>query len=110
LASEATHAGRGGARVKSRLQEAGLVEKGQSKGKPRKRRERAALPGMMLHQDGSTHEWVPGGVKWDLIVTLDDATSEHYSMFFVDEEGTASSFPGVANFIQQRGPFSSLGH
>lgn len=93
--------------VKSRLQEAGLVEKGQAKGKHRKRRERAALPGMMLHQDGSTHEWVPG-VKWDLIVTLDDATSEHYSMFFVDEEGTASSFQGVADVIQQRGLFSSL--
>jgi len=27
-----------------------------------------------------------------LIVTMDDATSEHYSMFFVEEEGTASSF------------------
>ena len=42
---------------------------------------------MMLHQDGSTHEWVPG-CQWDLIVTLDDATSELYSAFFVEEEGT----------------------
>ena len=37
------------------------------------------------------HEWVPGQ-KWDLIVTMDDATGEHYSMFFIDEEGTQSSF------------------
>src|SRR4030065_118526 len=57
-------------------------------------RERGPLPGMMIHQDGSTHEWVPGQ-KWDLIVTMDDATNEHYSMFFVPEEGTKSSFRGI---------------
>ena len=49
---------------------------------------------MMLHQDGSTHDWVPG-CQWDLIVTLDDATSELYSAFFVEEEGTMSSFQGL---------------
>jgi hypothetical protein len=62
---------------------------------------------MMLHQDGSRHEWVPGK-KWDLIVTMDDATNEHYSMFFVEEEWTASSFQGVRDVIAQRGLFSSL--
>ena len=62
---------------------------------------------MMLHQDGSTHEWVPGK-KWDLIVTMDDATSEHYSMFFVEEEGTQSSFQGVHEVIGQHGLFASL--
>jgi len=53
---------------------------------------------MMLHQDGSSHEWVLGK-KWDLIVTMDDATSEHYSMFFVEEEGTDSSFQGARDVI-----------
>ncbi|MGH8563212.1 MAG: hypothetical protein ACREXW_03675 [Gammaproteobacteria bacterium] len=62
---------------------------------------------MMLHQDGSTHQWVSGR-QWDLIVTMDDATNEHYSMFFVVEEGTASSFRGVREVIEQRGLFSSL--
>jgi hypothetical protein len=62
---------------------------------------------MMLHQDGSTHEWVPAK-KWDLIVTMDDATNEHYSMFFVYEEGTASSFRGVKDVIDKHGLFSSL--
>jgi hypothetical protein len=62
---------------------------------------------MILHQDGSTHEWVPGQ-KWDLIATMDDATSEHYSMFFVDEEGTRSSFRGVGEVIRDKGLFSSL--
>jgi hypothetical protein len=61
----------------------------------------------MLHQDGSTHEWVPGQ-KWDLILTMDDATNEHYSMFFVDEEGTKSSFRGVGEVIRAKGLFSSF--
>jgi hypothetical protein len=93
--------------VKNTLQSKGLVLKTSKRGIHRKRRERACLPGMMLHQDGSNHEWVPGK-KWDLIVTMDDATNEHYSMFFVEEEGTASSFQGVREVIAQRGLFSSL--
>lgn len=93
--------------VKNTLQSRGLVSKAAKQGSQRKQRERAPLLGMMLHQYGSNHEWVPGE-KWDLIVTMDDATSEHYSMFFVDEEGTTSSFQGVRDVILQRGLFSSL--
>ena len=62
---------------------------------------------MMLHQDGSTHEWVPGR-WWDLIVTLDDATGELYSAFFVAEEGTLSSFRGLYEVIAAKGLFCSL--
>jgi transposase len=93
--------------VKNMLQRAGLVTKAVKGGRHRTRRERAPWPGMMLHQDGSTHEWV-AGQQWDLIVTMDDATNEHYSMFFVPEEGTASSFQGVREVIVSRGLFSSL--
>jgi transposase len=93
--------------VKSRLQEARLVAKAPGRGKHRKRRERSAWPGMMLHQDGSTHEWTPG-VHWDLILTMDDATNEHYSLFFVEQEGTWSSFRGIKEVIAKRGLFSSL--
>jgi transposase len=93
--------------VKNTLQAKGLVIKSSKRGVHRTRRERAHLPGMMLHQDGSSHEWVPGK-KWDLIVTMDDATNEHYSMFFVEEEGTTSSFQGVGEVIVHRGLFSSL--
>lgn len=103
---------RGGGRrsyswVKKELQSAGLAPKGKKKGAHRKRREPSPLPGMMLHQDGSNHEWVEGK-KWDLIVTMDDATNEHYSMFFVEEEGTSSSFIGIRDVIKKRGLFSSL--
>ena len=93
--------------VKRTLQRSGLVVKAPGRGKHRRRRERAPLRGMMLHQDGSTHEWVAGR-HWDLIITLDDATSEHYSMFFVEEEGTASSFRGMAQVIEGWGLASSL--
>jgi hypothetical protein len=101
----------GGARsyswVKNTLQAAGAVPRAAGRGKHRKRRERAPLRGMMLHQDGSTHEWV-AGVQWDLIVTMDDANSEHTSMFFVDEEGTASSFHGIGQTIAAKGLFAML--
>ena len=83
------------------------MPKAAKRGAHRKRRERSPLPGMLVHQDGSTHEWVPGQ-HWDLIVTMDDATNEHYSMFFVDEEGTQSSFQGVQEVIETRGLFSAF--
>lgn len=93
--------------VKNQLQAAGVMQRAPAKGKHRKRRERSPLPGMMLHQDGSTHLWVPGRY-WDLIVTMDDATNEHYSMFFVEQEGTWSSLQGVWEVIETKGLFSSF--
>ena len=93
--------------VKNTLQQEGLVKKASKRGKHRKQRLRAPLPGMMLHQDGSTHEWVPGH-KWDLIVTMDDATNEHLSMFFVEEEGTLSSFRAMREVILKKGLCCSL--
>jgi len=93
--------------VKNRLQDAHLVPKAAKRGAHRKKRERSPLPGMMLHQDASTHEWVPGQ-HWDLVVTMDDATNGHYSMFFVEEEGTQSSFRGVRDVIEAHGLFSAF--
>lgn len=93
--------------VKNTLQGAGAVKRAKGRGKHRKRRERAPLPGMMVHQDGSTHQWVPG-VYWDLIVTMDDATGEHLSMFFVHQEGTASSLHGLGQSIAAKGLFATL--
>lgn len=103
--------GHGGIRsytwVKKTLQSKGFVPKASRKGTHRKQRPRAPYIGMMLHQDGSKHEWVPGKL-WDLIVTMDDATSKHYSMFFVGEEGTQSSFQGVNEVIDKHGLFASF--
>jgi hypothetical protein len=67
------------------------------------------MMGMMLPQDASTHAWLPGdGCKYDLVVTMEDATSALYSAFLVDEEGTASSFRGLREVIADHGLFCSL--
>jgi transposase len=93
--------------LKSVLQGAGLVKTAKKRGQHRIKRERMPLAGMMLHQDASTHRWVSGQV-WDLVVTLDDATGEHTSMFFCWQEGTASSFHGIGQTIARYGLFASL--
>ena len=66
--------------VKNRLQEAGLLEKGRRKGSQRERRERKSAAGVMLHQEASTPEWL-AGERWDLVVTMDDATGGVHSGF-----------------------------
>jgi len=48
------------------------------------------------------------GQTWDLIVTMDDATGEIYSAFFIEEEGTLSSFQGVKEALLKKGLFSSF--
>jgi len=75
----------------------------------RKKRERRPMTGMMIHQDGSTHNWLPDtDYKHDLIITMDDANSEIYSAFLCDEEGTQSSFKGVKDVIESKGLFSAF--
>ena len=62
----------------------------------------------MLHQDGSPHAWLEGQPEFDLIVTMDDATSTIYSAFVVEEEGTASTFRGLQEVLSEQGLPSSL--
>jgi hypothetical protein len=93
--------------TKKVLQEANKVKKAPRRGAHRRKRPRRPMAGMMLHQDGSRHEWVPGRF-WDLIVTMDDATNEIYSAFFVDEEGTMSTFRALYEVIAKHGLFCSL--
>ncbi len=94
--------------TKAVLQSGGLVAIAPQRSAHRKKRPRRPLPGMMLFQDGSTHAWLAGQPPLDLIVTLDDATSEIYSAFLVEEEGTASSFQGLAEVIGRKGLFCSF--
>ena len=93
--------------VRLTLQARGRMRGAPRRGAHRRKRPRRALPGMMVHQDGSRHAWVPGR-WWDLIVTMDDATSTIYSAFFVDEEGTMSSLRALSEVIRERGLFCSL--
>jgi transposase len=93
--------------LKNTLQEAGVIKKANKRGQHRRRRPRKPLQGMMIHQDGSMHEWITGKY-WDLIVTMDDATNEIYSMFFCEEEGTMSSFQGLPETLVKKGLPCSL--
>jgi transposase len=90
--------------TKLRLQAAGLITKAPRRSAHRKKRPRRPLAGMLLHQDGSPHRWLPAlDAQLDLIVTLDDATSAIYSAFLVDEEGTMSTFRALAEVIAAHG-------
>ena len=93
--------------VRLTLQRHGRVQPAPRRGAHRRKRARRPMVGMMLHQDGSTHQWIPDQ-WWDLIVTMDDANNQIYSAFFVPEEGTMSSFTGITEVIETHGLFCSL--
>jgi len=81
-----------------------LVAPAPRRGAHRRKRPRRPMAGMMLHQDGSPHRWIPAlEEEFDLIVTMDDATSQMYSAFLVAEEGTMSSFRGLGEVFAARG-------
>jgi len=94
--------------VKQALQGAGLVGRGRKRGAHRKRRERRPLPGMLLHIDGSRHQWFQDERWYDLIVILDDATSEIYYAQLVEEESTATVMAGLKEVIERKGVFCAL--
>ena len=94
--------------VKSRLQAAGLVRVKRQKGGHRRKRERKPCAGMMLHQDGSRAEWLEGQPALDLIVTMDDATSQTYSAFLIEEEGTLSTLRACLEVFGEHGVPASL--
>jgi transposase len=94
--------------TKLHLHRSGLVKPAPRRSAHRKKRPRRPLPGMLLHQDASRHAWLDGAPPLDLVVTLDDATSRIYSAFLVEEEGTGSSFRGLAEAVVAKGLFCAL--
>ena len=94
--------------TKLALHAAGLVRPAPKRSAHRKKRPRRPLRGMLLHQDGSRHAWLEGQRALDLIVTLDDATSEILSLFLVAEEGTASTFRALREVVGEHGLFCAL--
>ena len=94
--------------VKQALQGAGLVKAGRKRGPHRKRRERRPLPGMLLHIDGSEHEWFQDERWYDLIVLMDDANSEVYYAQLVEEESTATVMAALREVIEHKGLFCAL--
>ncbi len=94
--------------VKQALQGAGLVARKRKRGTHRRRRPRKETPGIMLHIDGSKHRWFQDHRYYDLIVILDDATSQIYYAQLVEEESTATVMAGLREVIRTRGLFCSL--
>ena len=94
--------------VKRALQMAGLVKKSRKRGVHRRRRPRRPLPGMLLHLDGSSHAWFQDERRYDLLVILDDATSEIYYAQLVEEESTATVMTALREVIERKGAFCAL--
>jgi transposase len=94
--------------VKQALQGAGLVAREPKRGVHRQRRQRSPLPGMLLHIDGSRHQWFQDQRWYDLIVILDDATSEVYYAQLVEEESTATVMAGLREVVERKGLFCAL--
>jgi transposase len=94
--------------VKQALQGAGLVARRKQRGTHLRRRTRRAMPGMLLHIDGSKHRWFSDDRYYDLLVILDDATSEIYYAQLVEEESTRTVMAGLRQVIEQKGLFCAL--
>ena len=94
--------------VQQALQGAGLVRRGRKRGEHRQRRPRRPLPGMLLHIDGSRHRWFQDERWYDLIVILDDATSEIYYAQLVEEESTATVMAALRAVVERQGLFCAL--
>ena len=94
--------------VKQALQGAGLVKSRRKRGKHRKRRPRRPLPGMLLHIDASQHRWFCDDRWYDLLVIMDDATSEIYYAQLVEEESTRTVMTALREVIEQKGLFCAL--
>jgi len=90
------------------LQGSGLVAKQRKRGVHRRRRERRPLPGMLLHIDGSRHQWFQDERWYDLIVILDDATNEIYYAQLVEEESTVTVMAAIREVIERKGLFCVL--
>jgi hypothetical protein len=63
---------------------------------------------MLLHIDGSRHQWFQDERWYDLIVILDDASSEIYYAQLVEEESTVTVMGGLKEVIQRKGVFCAL--
>ena len=94
--------------VKLALQGAGLVRKQGRRGIHRRRRPRRPLPGMLLHLDGSSHAWFGDGRRYDLLVVLDDATSELYYAQLVEQESTRTVLAALREVVEKKGLFCGL--
>jgi len=63
---------------------------------------------MLVHLDASTHEWIAGLPRQDLVVALDDADGRILYARFFPQEGTASTFAALESVVGNYGRFCEL--
>jgi transposase len=96
--------------TKNLLQEEGLVPKHKKRDKHRKQRPRKPLVGMMVHIDGSDHEWLPllAGQRQSLILVVDDANNDIYYAKLAPEETTKECMLALKSTVVKKGLFCSV--
>ena len=94
--------------IRAALQGAGLIEKCRRRGKHRKRRPRKPLVGMMLHMDGSPHDWFGNNIEYDIVTVLDDANNQLYDIELVKEEDGLTCMSMLKNVVEKKGIFCSF--
>jgi hypothetical protein len=94
--------------IKNLLQAAGLVAAARKRGTHRRKRERRPMTGMLLHIDASTHCWLGGLQCQDLIVVLDDASSEIYYAQLVEQESTLTVLAALREVVEKHDIFCAL--
>jgi hypothetical protein len=87
---------------------AGLVHRRRWCGAHRQWRVRRLLPGMLLHLDGSSHAWFADHRRYDLLVVLDDATSESYYAQLVEQESTRTVLEALRELVRRHELFCAL--
>ena len=94
--------------VRLALEGAGLIKKRTRHDKHRKRRPRKPLIGMMIHMDGSPHDWLSNGTMCDLVHAYDDANNKLYDIELVKEEDTVTCMRVLRATVEKNGIFCSL--
>jgi len=94
--------------VRLALQGAGLIERRKKRGTHRKRRPRKPLIGMMLHMDGSPHDWFGDGSEYTMVSISDDANNRLYGIELTYEEDSRTCMGMLRNVVEKRGIFCSL--
>ena len=94
--------------VRLALEGAGLIEKRTRRDRHRKRRPRKPLVGMMLHIDGSPHDWFGNNTEYSLITISDDANNKLYDIELVKEENSLTCMSMLKNTVEKKGIFCSL--
>jgi len=94
--------------IRLALQGAGLIKKRTRRDKHRRRRPRRPLVGMMIHMDGSPHDWFGNGTECDLVHAYDDANNKLYDIELVREEDSLTCMRMLKTVVKKNGIFCSL--